>query len=534
MTAAHDTLSAPSYQARADDEEALQEVPEQIGKYRVQRLLGRGNFVVYLARDPEDGRPVAIKVARANDATGQRRMMSLAEEARKLEGLHHPGIVKMYEHVLGGEGDGRDGFIVLEYVEGFTLEELLQAGRPEPRRLAAIVAKVADAVHHAHTHSTGLVHRDLKPSNILLDLQGDPHVCDFGLAVDEEVQRLRRNEVAGTLPYMAPEQVRGETHRLDGRTDIWALGVILYRGLTGKLPFPGRGAEEVFDEIQHRDPRPPRMIDPSVNPELERISLRCLSRPMSERYLTAADLAADLELWLAGTGKEAASLANARVVPKGLLAFDVEDARFFLALLPGPRRGDGLPESIRFWKDRIESVAGDKAFNVGLLYGPSGGGKSSFVKAGLLPNLDRSRVLTIYLEATPTGTEARLCAELRRVFPSLPDEPDLANLLAILRDDRRIRPAAKLLIVLDQFEQWLQAHAHEPDAPLVRALRQCDGGRVQTLVLVRDDFWMAVTRFLRAIEVPLVQGGNSAPVELFDAGHARRAARGIWPGARPD
>jgi formylglycine-generating enzyme required for sulfatase activity len=497
-------------------------LPEFIGRYKVERLIGRGNFVVYLACDPNSGLQVAIKIARVGDSTGRRRMMSLAEEAKKLEGLSHPRIVKVYECVLGGDtAVGRHGFIVLEYIEGETLEQLLRAGRPDPRRLASIVAEVAEAVHHVHTHATGLVHRDLKPSNILLDRKGDPHVCDFGLAIDEEIQRLRRGEVAGTLPYMAPEQVRGETHRLDGRTDIWGLGVILYRGLTGRLPFPGRSSEEVFDEILHRDPKPPRMIDTQVDPELERICLRCLSRPMGERYLTALDLAADLQHWLAGAVPRAGQQRAARVVPKGLLAFDVEDARFFLALLPGPRRADGLPESIRFWKDRIESLDGDKPFAVGLLYGPSGGGKSSFVKAGLLPNLDAGRICAVYLEATPTGTEARLLATLKRVAPALAGEANLADAIAILRDDGHCRPAPKLFIVIDQFEQWLQAHAHDPEAALVRALRQCDGRNVQTLVLVRDDFWMAVTRFLRAIEVPLVQGGNAAAVEPLDAQHAR-------------
>src|SRR6185437_16910590 len=99
-------------------------------------------------------------------------------------------------------------------------------------RLAGLVARVAEAAHHAH--KAGLVHRDLKPANVLLDAQGEPHVADFGLAVHEDVQHLRSGEVAGTPAYMAPEQVRGEAHRLDGRTDVWALGVILYLGLVGR------------------------------------------------------------------------------------------------------------------------------------------------------------------------------------------------------------------------------------------------------------------------------------------------------------
>ncbi len=154
LTAPEATLGAPPFPTAAHDQGGTHEIPEFIGRYRVERLLGRGNFLVYLASDPDLGRQVAIKVARQDDSTGRRRMTSLAEEALKLEGLHHPRIVKLYEHVLCCEGAGRDGFIVLEYVEGQTLEQLLRAGRPEPRRLAAIVAMVADTVHHAHTHAS--------------------------------------------------------------------------------------------------------------------------------------------------------------------------------------------------------------------------------------------------------------------------------------------------------------------------------------------------------------------------------------------
>ena len=427
----------------------------------------------------------------------------------------------MFEYVPPrGTGVEAEGYLVLEYVEGQTLENLLRQGRVPDSRLIAIIASVADAVHHVHTHASGIVHRDLKPSNILIDLEDVPHVCDFGLAIDEDVQRQRQIEVAGTLPYMAPEQVRGETHRFDGRTDIWAIGVILYRGLTGKLPFPGRDQDEIFDEILHRDPKPLRMHDPGIEPELERICLRCLSRPMAERYLTAADLAADLKGAIQEPPSPQKGMADL-IAPKGLRPYDDGDSDFFLALLPGPRRGDGLPESVRFWKDRVEAVERERAFSVGVLYGPTGGGKSSFVRAGLFPTLDRGLVRPIYLEATPAGTESRLLAELRHDEPTLSSDADLSGAIAALRDVRMCQPPKKRLLVIDQFEQWLQAHAGEPDAELVRALRQCDGRRVQALVVVRDDFWMAVTRFLRAVDVPLVQGANAAALELFDVRHAR-------------
>jgi eukaryotic-like serine/threonine-protein kinase len=515
------TVHAPSGRPDQTADLASWIFPERVGPYRLIRPLGRGNFEVYLASDNRDGRNVALKIAGVDDPSGRQRLMSLAQEAEKLKALSHPRIVKLIEYVPpGAAGPEADGYIALEYVEGQTLEQLFRAGPVPALRLTRIVALTAEAVHHAHTHVSGVVHRDLKPSNILLDLQDEPHVCDFGLAIDEEFQRTRRGEVAGTIPYMAPEQVRGVTHRLDGRTDIWAMGVILYQGLTGKLPFPGLNRDEIFEEILHRDPKPLRMHDPGIDPELERICLRCLSRPMADRYLNARDLAADLNCAAGGPARPAIDAPGA-IAPKGLRPFDDEDSGFFLALLPGPRRGDGLPESVRFWKDRVEAIEGEKAFSVGVLYGPSGGGKSSFVKAGLLPYLDRTGVRPIYIEATPAGTEFRLLVELRRQDPTLPIAADLPGAIAALRDGRARRPAGKWLLVIDQFEQWLEAHSSEPDTELVHALRQCDGGRVQALVIVRDDFWMAVTRFLKAVDVPLVQGGNSAAVELFDVRHTR-------------
>ena len=322
--------------------------PKRIGRYAVIRELGRGNFVVYRARDDRDGRDVAIKVARPGDPIGRQRLMSLADEADTIKALEHPRVVKLYEYVPPGEpGIGADGYIVLEYVEGRegekTLEQLFRAGPVPAVRLIPIVALVAETLHHAHTHAGHLVHRDLKPPNILLDLRGEPRVCDFGLAVNEEVQRLRQGEVAGTAPYMAPEQVRGETHFLDGRTDIWALGVILYRGLTGKLPFPGPHQDQIFEEILYRDPRPLRMYNDSVEPELERICLRCLSRPMAERYLTAADLAVDLWRVINEPPPPLPIESDRSKEPQALSTCEATARDSSRRLLPGPRRGDGIP-----------------------------------------------------------------------------------------------------------------------------------------------------------------------------------------------
>src|SRR5262249_46966052 len=159
-----------------------------------------------------------------------------------------------------------------------------------------------------------------------------------------------------------------------------------------------------------------------------------------------------------------------RVVPKGLRSFDAGDADFFLELLPGPRDRDGLPESIRFWKSRIETADPDSAFSVGLIYGPSGCGKSSLVKAGLLPRLARP-VTAVYVEATAEDTEARLLKGLRRQVADLPGDLGLVESLAALRRGRSLEAPRKVLLVLDQFEQWLHACRGEENTQLVQALR---------------------------------------------------------------
>jgi formylglycine-generating enzyme required for sulfatase activity len=192
-----------------------------------------------------------------------------------------------------------------------------------------------------------------------------------------------------------------------------------------------------------------------------------------------------------------------------------------------------LPDSIRFWKTRIEAT--DNPFAVGLIYGPSGCGKSSLVKAGLLPRLAQS-VTAVYIEATAEETEARLLKGLRRQVPDLPGNLGLSESLAALRRGHHLEVGRKVLLVLDQFEQWLHARRSERNTELVQALRQCDGERVQCVVMVRDDFWLAVSRFMKALEVEILEGRNSALVDLFDLLHARKvlAAFGRAYGRLPD
>ncbi|MGE5195618.1 MAG: serine/threonine-protein kinase, partial [Deltaproteobacteria bacterium] len=523
-------------------EDELEGVPKVINnRYALKRFLGQGGYAtVYEAWDGMLCRSVAIKIPRAERFSSKKTLDEFLTEARMAARLKHKSVVAV--HDVGWTTDGAC-FIVLDFLGGGTLSEAILRQRFAADQAAQLLADVAEAV--AYANDQGLIHRDLKPSNILLDAEGRAHVTDFGLAVLEESPTLHNEDVVGTPAYMAPEQVRGENHRLDGRTDLWALGVIFYQVLTGRLPF-SNASGTYFDDILERDPRPPRQIAPQIPRELERICLRCLAKRMSERFAKVADFAAELREWLdrRDHGRLAPDLtgrapsagvvpvpesharsdwtrAPEKIIPKGLRAFSTQDAGFFLQLLPGPRDREGVPESINFWKQGLEATTPEAGFPIGLLYGPSGCGKSSFLKAGLLPRL-AAHVTAIYIEATPDDLEPRMLEAVRRVFPELPGDLALVQAWRVLRDGRLVPPGRKVVVVLDQFEQWLHAHRVEESAELARALRHCDGTRVQCLLAVRDDFGMAATRFMGELEVPIVQGRNFATIDRFSSGHARK------------
>ncbi|MEM9824956.1 MAG: protein kinase [Planctomycetota bacterium] len=574
--------------------------PERIDHFRIVKLLGGGGFgVVYLAFDEAVQRSVVLKLPLRKWADRPGSQQLFIDEARRTASVVHPGIVSIFHVGMFREMP----YLVQEYVAGGDLRKAIKAKKLSLGQQVSVLADVAAAVSHAHT--CRVIHRDLKPSNILLSEQRRPLVCDFGLAVHQSQQERMAGQVVGTLMYMSPEQVRGESHRLDGRSDIWALGVILYECITGRRPFEGSDRAATGKKICSEDPRPPRQLQPHAPRELQRICLRCLAKPVRERYATASDLEEELRHWLehapepggrigsrSGSGSspgrdsrsgsdhaggsdvaggkrgatgsdtaigtdgatgidgasgidrtteggtsepdstlpggtstsDSASRGHSQpiaILPRGLNAFGPADQGVFLHLLPGPKDRRGVPVNVRYWVDWAGNRSADRAEPCGLICGPSGCGKSSLVHAAVLPRLPAS-VTPISISATPATTLDELRDRLCRAFPEIPSQLPLEEILAGLRESRWVGLGQKVLLVVDQFEQWLHAAEIDFDNDLVRAMRQCDGLVVQALFLVRSDFFMSATRFFRELDLLIVEERNFLPVALFQRDHAKR------------
>ena len=269
--------------------------PRAIGPYDLLGEVGRGSMsVVYKARSRDTGAVVALKVLKESDSPNPQYLRRFQQEARAASHLKHPGIVPVLD---SGEKDGVY-YIAMSAVEGVTLDRALSTNRLTLRQFVEVLEQVALAVQHAHEQ--GIVHRDLKPANIILDAAGRPHVTDFGLAKMEHLEKAATHGggTIGTPWYMSPEQVLGDVPGTDARSDIYALGVLLYEALTGRVPFPGASVVQVYLGILNGTVTPPSELNPRTPRELEAICLRALARDKSRRQASALEFANDLRHYL--------------------------------------------------------------------------------------------------------------------------------------------------------------------------------------------------------------------------------------------
>ena len=266
---------------------------EMLGKYRLVEKLGQGGMAqVYRAYDPDLDRYVAVKLLHPHLTGDEEFTARFRREARAVAALEHPHIVRVYD--FGAEGEL--AFLVMEHLEGISLKEQLRelnchGGLMELEEVVRIVSALADALDHAHRN--GLVHRDLKPSNVIITTDGRPVLTDFGIArmVDATVI-TESGGTLGTPAYMSPEQCRGEPG--DVRSDIYSLGVLLYRLCTGRVPFDADTPYAVILKHITAPLPPPRSVRPDLPEAVERVILKALSKEPDDRYQTAGDLGRSL------------------------------------------------------------------------------------------------------------------------------------------------------------------------------------------------------------------------------------------------
>ena len=268
---------------------------KKVERFELIETIGYGAFgTVYRAHDTELDRTVALKVLRAGNLARDDEKARFFRESRSAAQLRHRAIVTVHEV---GEYEGCP-FIISDLVQGVTLAEWIVTRRPTFDQAATLVAELADALRHAHEN--GIIHRDVKPSNIIIDDDGQPHLMDFGLAKREagEIAITLDGQVLGTPAYMSPEQARGEGSKVDGRTDVYSLGVILYEMITGELPFRGN-TRMLLHQVLHDEPKAPTSLNDRIPPDLETICLQSMAKEPPRRYPTAGELADDLKCYLA-------------------------------------------------------------------------------------------------------------------------------------------------------------------------------------------------------------------------------------------
>ena len=398
-------------------------VGRRLGACQVLSLLGKGGMgEVYLAPDSRLDRQVALKVLPLEVTRDPDRLKRFVREAKAASALNHPNIATIHEL---GEGDGFH-YILMEYVKGETLEARIRRHRLELAEMLDIGIQIADALEEAH--GQGITHRDIKPANIMLTPRGQVKVLDFGLAkmtrpetpgqgtATLTVSETTQGVIMGTLPYMAPEQLLGQP--ADARSDLWALGVVLYELLSGKHPFRRETEAATLGAILHEAPVSLASVAPSVPSAVEGIVRRCLEKRQEERFQGAHDLVVALKAVAAGAPalEVRAAWVEERSPYPGLSSFTEKDAAHFF----------GREAEVEALWQRLEN------HRLLAIIGPSGTGKTSFVRAGVIP---AARPGWRCLWVTPGNRP--FAAVTRALVPELSNDPETLQRLVGQKRARR-------------------------------------------------------------------------------------------------
>jgi serine/threonine protein kinase len=441
----------PSQDLRQLHEQILHQDPdldlkgEPLRGYRLVEQIGEGAFgVVYRATQPQIGREVAIKAVPPELANHPDFVRRFEREAQIVARLEHPHIVPLYDYWR--EPDA--AYLVMRYLRGGSVEELIKAGPIEPERSAQVLDQVAAALSAAHRQ--GVVHRDVKPGNVLLDEEGNAYLTDFGVALDAgSPERSTGTMLRGTPGYLSPEQVRLDP--ASPQTDVYALGIVAYEMLTRTHPFPDSPMQELLDHHLREAIPSVRETRPELPPAVDAVIAKATAKDARERFSEALELAAAFRAALWGGTAVTEPVAEIRNPYKGLRAFLEVDARDFFGR-------EALTERLL---RRLDEDGEASRFLA--VVGPSGSGKSSAVRAGLVPALRRGAVEGsehwYVIDLTPgphplRELESALLALAVEPPPSLLDMLE-GDTLGLVRATKRVLPDpdAELLVVLDQLEE---------------------------------------------------------------------------------
>ena len=480
----------PSPDLRRLHERILREDPDldlegdSLRGYRLIEQVGEGAFgVVHRAIQPQVGREVAIKAVHPELANHPDFVRRFDHEAQIVARLEHPHVVPLYDYWR--EPDA--AYLVMRFLRGGSVEDLLEAGPLEPSRVVSITEQIASAL--AAAHRQGVVHRDVKPGNVLLDEEGNAYLTDFGVALDAgSPERSTGTMMRGTPAYLSPEQIRLEP--TSPRSDVYALGIVVFEMLTGEHPFPDSSLTALLDH-HVRDVLPSmRTLRPDLPREADEVIRRATAKDDGERYPNITMVATELRAALEGTRVVEEAAGPTRNPYKGLRAFLEADAVDFFGR-----------EAVT--KRLIRSLAeDDPAARFLAVVGPSGSGKSSVVRAGLVPALRRGAIpgseRWYVVELLPGSHPFR---ELESALLSVAVEPPPSLIdvlegdeLGIVRAAERVLPdpGADLLIVVDQLEELFTMTEDVERTRFLAGLRAATlepDGRVRVIATLRADFY---------------------------------------------